>query len=436
MSHGIQTPNTGLIREVRALQPAQGRASSTPSAKGISWIFGLGIALAAGSFAAWKTLAFWSVEDRNASILVILTALVSTVIHVIFRRIERYPLVHRLRARFFSISIALLAVIFVLAFARLYYSRSFLLVFFVASLGWMLFEERLTGRRRNMRLGMVPGGDSAVLKRLSLDLIELRTPELPQGVDGLVVDLHATLSEAWLRLLANCSLRNIPIFHSAVVYEGLTGRMSLGHLTPELVMELRVSPVYLLFKQWLEIAAILLLSPIILLVMLAVAIAIRLDSQGAVFFWQERVGQGETIFQMLKFRTMVPNADFAGAQFAHESDTRVTRIGKFLRKYRLDELPQLWNVLKGEMSIVGPRPEQKAFVTRFNTEIPFYSCRHIVKPGITGWSQVTVGYAADHDSTRNKLEHDLFYIKNFSLSLDLIVVFKTIRTILTGFGSR
>ena len=115
---------------------------------------------------------------------------------------------------------------------------------------------------------------------------------------------------------------------------------------------------------------------------------------------------------------------------------RVTRVGKFIRKTRIDELPQFINVLKGDMSLIGPRPEQRAFVDQFEIDIPFYTYRHVVRPGITGWAQVTQGYAASEDETRIKLEHDFYYIKNFSLWLDILIVFKTIRTMLTGFGAR
>ena len=125
-----------------------------------------------------------------------------------------------------------------------------------------------------------------------------------------------------------------------------------------------------------------------------------------------------------------------GAQMASANDMRVTRVGKFIRKTRIDELPQFFNVLKGDMSLIGPRPEQKVFVDQFEQEIPFYNYRHIVKPGITGWAQVTHGYAGDADETRVKIEHDFYYIKHISFSLDILIVFKTVKTMLTGFGAR
>ena len=170
--------------------------------------------------------------------------------------------------------------------------------------------------------------------------------------------------------------------------------------------------------------------------MLITGIVIKLESDGPMFFIQERVGQGNKDFKVYKLRSMCKDSEKDGAQFAQADDMRITRVGHFIRKTRLDEIPQFINVLKGDMSLIGPRPEQRAFVNQFEEEIPFYSYRHVVKPGITGWAQVVHGYAADADDTRVKIEHDFYYIKHFSLWLDILIVVKTIRTILTGFGAR
>ena len=170
--------------------------------------------------------------------------------------------------------------------------------------------------------------------------------------------------------------------------------------------------------------------------MLITAIVIKLESDGPAFFIQNRVGQGGKEFRIYKFRSMGKDSEKHGAQMASANDMRVTRVGKFIRKTRIDELPQFFNVLKGDMSLIGPRPEQKVFVDQFEQEIPFYNYRHIVKPGITGWAQVTHGYAGDADETRVKIEHDFYYIKHISYSLDILSVFKTVKTMLTGFGAR
>src|SRR5690606_3939710 len=141
-------------------------------------------------------------------------------------------------------------------------------------------------------------------------------------------------------------------------------------------------------------------------------------------------------FKMVKFRSMRVDAERSGPQFASIDDSRVTRVGRFMRKYRLDEIPQLWNVLRGEMSLIGPRPEQLAFARRFENEVPFYSWRHLVKPGVTGWAQIQDGYAAGLEDTRRKLEYDLYYVKHLSFWLDLSIVVRTIHTLITGNGAR
>jgi len=133
---------------------------------------------------------------------------------------------------------------------------------------------------------------------------------------------------------------------------------------------------------------------------------------------------------------MTHRASEERARFAKTGDQRVTRVGTVIRKFRLDELPQFWNILVGDMSLIGPRPEQVGFVEQFERDIPYYSYRHLVRPGVTGWAQVNHGYAADHEETRKKLEHDLYYVKHFSFWLDLLIAFKTVGTIFTGFGAR
>src|SRR5690606_10378363 len=147
------------------------------------------------------------------------------------------------------------------------------------------------------------------------------------------------------------------------------------------------------------------------------------------------MGRGNKPFTVHKLRSMYDGAT-NGEQFAGENDPRITRVGRIIRKYRIDELPQFINILKGEMSLIGPRPEQPSFVEQFDQQLPFYMYRHGVKPGITGWAQVRQGYAADVDATREKIEHDFYYIKHCSLFLDAFIVLLTIKTLCTGYGSR
>jgi sugar transferase (PEP-CTERM system associated) len=172
-------------------------------------------------------------------------------------------------------------------------------------------------------------------------------------------------------------------------------------------------------------------------VMILTAIAIMLESGRPVIYRQERVGQGGQHFNVYKFRSMFADAESDGKpRWAQTNDDRVTRVGRFIRKTRIDELPQLFNVLKGDMSLVGPRPERPFFVRQLEQQLPFYEVRHSVKPGVTGWAQVCYEYGASVDDAGNKLRYDLYYVKNHSLFLDFLILFKTIRVVLTGHGSR
>lgn len=197
-----------------------------------------------------------------------------------------------------------------------------------------------------------------------------------------------------------------------------------------------ISSNYLNIKRVLDIVTIIAVLPFVAVLMVVTALAIKLESSGSVFFWQKRVGMNGKTFNMLKFRSMTSDSEQHGSQFAQSNDMRVTRVGKFIRKFRIDETPQLWNVLKGDMSIIGPRPEQESFVNEFNQTIPNYSLRHLVRPGITGLAQTEQGYVADADGTVTKLKYDLYYINNLSFMTDVQITLKTIYTILTGFGAR
>jgi len=169
---------------------------------------------------------------------------------------------------------------------------------------------------------------------------------------------------------------------------------------------------------------------------IASGIIIRLESPGPIFYFQERVGLHGKPFKLIKFRSMQSDAEKNGPVWAMKNDTRVTRFGLFIRKTRIDELPQMINVLKGDMSFVGPRPERPVFVDQLTQKIPYYSLRHNVKPGISGWAQVCYPYGASEEDALRKLEYDLYYIKYMSLQMDLWVIFQTVKTVLFQKGSR
>ena len=207
---------------------------------------------------------------------------------------------------------------------------------------------------------------------------------------------------------------------------------------PEQPTDRRPPPIspYAAAKRTLDVLFTLLLLPALLPSLLIVAGLVRLSSPGPVLFWQVRVGRGGSLFRLVKFRSMTLDAEQHGPSFAALGDSRVTRIGRVLRQYRLDELPQFWNVLRGEMSIIGPRPEQRSFSQDFERELSHYALRHCVRPGITGWAQVNQGYAEGLAQTAEKLRYDLDYIERLSVWLDAHIVLRTLKTMLSGFGSR
>lgn len=250
------------------------------------------------------------------------------------------------------------------------------------------------------------------------------------------------LSEARGRLpvdaLLALRMAGVKVEEGTSFYERVSGKILLENLKPSFLIfgdGFRTSLLTRLVKRatgsFISIAGLVLSAP----VTLVVALLIRLDSPGPIFFAQERVGQDGKVFTLYKFRSMRTDAEANGRPvWAEETDPRVTRIGAFIRRTRIDEIPQLWNVLKGDMSIVGPRPERPYFVEQLRQAIRYYDQRHTVKPGITGWAQVRYPYGASVQDAVEKLQYDLFYIKHMSLALDLSILFETIKVILFGRG--
>ena len=172
---------------------------------------------------------------------------------------------------------------------------------------------------------------------------------------------------------------------------------------------------------------------LLLPILLVTAILIKLESKGPVFYSQERMGMNNKPYKIFKFRSMTMDAEkTSGPVWARVHDSRVTRVGHYIRKWRIDEIPQLWNVLRGDMSFVGPRPERQYFIEQLEEQIPFFNIRSIVKPGITGWAQVNYGYGATVEDAEEKLNYDLFYIKNATIFMDLVIIVSTVKTVLLG----
>jgi len=262
--------------------------------------------------------------------------------------------------------------------------------------------------------------------------------DLPDRDVTIAIDLRAILSDSMARYLSSCDVAGYVIRPFSSIYEEHMGRVPLIHLSEgwEISAPLLDVAQWLPGKRIFDSLVTLLTAPVWVPVGLLVAAYVKLIDPGFAIFEQERVGLNGRVFTMYKFRTMDLDAEKDGARFATEGDPRLLRGGSFLRKTRLDEIPQLWNVLKGDMSLVGPRAEQVPFVSEFRQQIPFYDHRHMVRPGITGWAQVNYGYADDEVETIEKLTYDLYYIKHMSPVMDLRIFWKSIWTVLTGDGAR
>lgn len=242
-----------------------------------------------------------------------------------------------------------------------------------------------------------------------------------------------------VRTLLHCKLRGARIEQGVSFYERMTGKVLVERIDPSWIIfsdGFTLGRWRYLLKRILDVFFAGSLFILTLPIMAISAIIIKLESPGPIFYKQERIGQGNVPFNVVKFRSMCQDAEKDGAVWAQKNDSRVTQFGGFIRKVRIDELPQLWNVLKGEMSLVGPRPERQVFIDDLIEEIPYYNVRHGVKPGITGWAQVCYPYGASKEDALRKLEYDLYYIKNISIALDLLVIFYTVKTVLFRKGGR
>ncbi len=240
--------------------------------------------------------------------------------------------------------------------------------------------------------------------------------------------------------LLQLRLRGVRIDDATAMIERVTGKIEVDELNPSWLIfaeGFKLSAVQMLVRRAASILISVALLVLVLPLLPVIALAIKLTSAGPVFYKQRRVGRNSVIFNCYKFRTMRADAEAdVGPTWAGDDDPRITSVGRWLRAARLDEIPQLWNVLKGDMAFVGPRPERPEFVQWLSQEIPYYHMRHIVRPGITGWAQVSYRYGNTVEDAKEKLRYDLYYIKNLSLGLDLLILFSTVKTILLGRGAK
>lgn len=385
--------------------------------------------------------------NREVQVNTIVGASVALIVgYISYRRLHVFPGIVSGGYIFtaFTISFGLLASVLIMM--RIDYTRMQLLSSYVLAILTFTFIHLRYVVHKPLMLGVVPNGGVANLPHAPRVVWHrLADPQADApALDGVVVDLHADHSLAWNARITSFALSGMPVYPYKEVVEQLTGRVEIDHLSENTLGALNPNDVYLEIKGFIDVVvaavALILLSPL----MAVVAVIVRLDSPGPALYRQQRTGFRAKPFTALKFRTMrvesnaadLSDAEARKSAMTSDKDSRITRVGSFLRRTRIDEIPQLVNIIKGEMSIIGPRPEAVVLTRWYENEIPFYHYRHIIKPGLTGWAQINQGHVTDVADVREKLNLDFYYVKNFSLWLDILIVIKTVKTVLTGSGAR
>lgn len=360
----------------------------------------------------------------------------------LLRNMTTYPGVEKGSYIFPSIGTAYFLLLMTFVLGRFEYNRGTLLFSFAVALIWLFLVQYQEQRTAMLRIGYIDFSEKLIpIQMRSVVWKRLMNSDITSwgDVDIVATDLRVDVPEDWDRALASAALAGMPVFHLKHLIESLTGQVELEHLSENSFGSLIPLSAYKRVKLTLDwivaLIALVILSPLLILI----ALTIRATSPGPAIFKQVRVGYRGELFTVWKFRSMriVEDADIdRSVAMTRHNDDRVTKIGRFLRKTRIDELPQIINVLRGEMSWIGPRPEAEVLSRWYEQEIPFYRYRHIVRPGITGWAQVCQGHVSEVEEVRSKLHYDFYYIKNFSPWFDLLIVARTIYTMVTGFGAR
>lgn len=328
-----------------------------------------------------------------------------------------------------------------LLLARLPYDRLALVAGFAIYVVWSYALYFIAERRVRPRIAIIPFGDVRSLEAIkNVEWSMIRAPRLDETANctALVADFSADMPDEWEAFLADAALAGRIVYQVKQLSESLTGRVEIAHLSENSFGSLLPARGYFHLKSLADFIAAVAILPLALPVMGLAALLVRLEDGGPALFRQARIGHAGKRIVVYKFRTMraAPAEDELRAAITNDDDDRITRIGAFLRRYRIDELPQVFNILKFEMSWIGPRPEAEILSSWYTSKLPFYRYRHVVKPGISGWAQVNQGHVTDVDEVHRKLQYDFYYIKYFSPWLDILILFKTIRTMFSGFGAR
>lgn len=435
----------GLIHSSAVSSHAHAPGRSSVLAHGtmqvaVTLLFGIGLPLIGYGLAVPSAL-----TDKEVTQLTIILSTAATITAVlVLSRMIRYPGVSHAGTVLPTLGSAYGVVFATLLVLREPYSNSILLLCFTGSVVVQYVIAARLRQTANPLHYIVPGGHAAAITRVrGCNSHIWSTPDapLPEGA-FVVADLHFDHNDEWERRMAEAALNGVPIFHYKQVLEALTGRVQIDHLSENVLGSLIPSNSYHGVKRLADLLGALVLLPVLAPLLIAAAVAIKFDSPGPIFFRQQRVGFRAKRFDVLKFRTMRPAVENTGpggdvrSDVTLADDERVTRIGRWLRRTRIDELPQIWNILRGDMSWIGPRPEALSLSEWYAGEIPFYAYRHIVRPGISGWAQVNQGHVTDIEDIHTKLQYDFFYVKHFSYWIDIIIAVRTLAVVFNGFGAK
>jgi lipopolysaccharide/colanic/teichoic acid biosynthesis glycosyltransferase len=378
-------------------------------------------------------------QDGDVAFHAAVASLLAIVISfVIIRRLLRFPLLRMYSYVSLTFVSSFAVVAIGLKFFRIDFSspQFFLGMVIIIALVEMFFYVHRHGVP--LHIAVVPGTASLARppETLHQSIRFTWLTGVPSEFDysSVVADFSAELDPEWEHFLGACALHGVPVYHVKQFNESITGRVAVDHLWENTLGAIVPALIYPQFKRLIDLLGALLFLPVVVPLVGICAILIKLETPGPIFYCQGRTGMGGRPFTIFKLRTMTHIHN--GNAYTVEDDKRITQVGRFLRQYRIDELPQIINILRGDMSWIGPRPEAISLAEWYEREVAFYVYRHIVRPGLTGWAQVHQGNVAAVDAARLKLEYDFFYIKHFSFWLDAVIVLKTLRTLVTGFGSR
>ncbi len=394
------------------------------------------------------------IQSGNDVNLLLGAAIAVTIGVLVTRRLTNYPSIVAGSYVIISFTISYLLLVGFFFISRLDYSRAFFVLSYGFCLIWFLLVYFTNKRRVKIAFAIVPGGNvPLVFKIPDIEWKMLKSPtEYSPDMGPVVVDLRHSHNSDWERFIAECALKDIPVYHSKQVTEHMTGKVDIEYLSENTLGSLIPNLVYQRLKLTGDVVFALILLPPVLLILSIAGLAIYIIEGQPIFFKQQRMGYQGNHFTVFKLRTMsnVIDEPANGSNKVDRSsedgvlqkaitnidDIRITPLGAILRKYRIDELPQIFNIIRGEMSWIGPRPEAVILSEWYEDKLPFYRYRHIVRPGISGWAQVNQGHVAEIKQVNEKLHYDFFYIKNLSAWLDFLIVIKTIWIVITGFGSK